>query len=232
MHETDSLHHKTFLITGGNSGIGLHLAQHLASQGAHLILLGKNATKLQKAQELITSQYGTKPLLCQFNLANAVADDYQYLQESLKGEIDCLDGLIHCAGILDKLTPLEHMPMAQWQQTLQVNLNARFLLTKQCIPLLRKSQQSLLLFILSELSERSGQACWGPYQAADAATKIMAECLQQELSYSSINIQTLTLPAVKTALRHKVFPFEPEAKHITVEQLSTYWEKIPFFSSN
>lgn len=221
-----SLKHKNYLISGGNSGIGLELAKDLASRGATIILLGKNKKKLDEAIKHLREQYQADVHACQFNLATAIADDYLQLGTEISDEFSQLNGLIHCAGILDKLTPLEHMAMAQWQQTLQVNLNARMLLTQTLLPLLKKPSVANLLFIVSQINNQPGQPCWGAYQAADCACRSLAQTLKQELSHTNIQINTLELPATDTALRRKVFPFEPEEKKLTIDQISPYWQEL------
>lgn len=215
-----------FLITGASSGIGLNLAEYLASQGINLILLGKNQKRLLDAKEQVLMQSQVEVILCPFNLANAQADDYLVLEQQLSQTICQLDGLVHCAGIINQLTPLENMSMLQWQQTIQVNLNARFLLTKHCLNLLRKSSSSKLLFIQSELANLKGQANWGAYQVAETATKTLVEILHHELSHTNITIDSTQLPPIATKLRKKIYPFEEESKLLSLDELSRQWSTL------
>jgi len=215
-----------YLITGASSGIGLSLAEYLAAQGFNLILLSKNQKNLLDAKEKLLAKTKVDILLCPFNLANAQADDYLELKRQLSQSISQLDGLVHCAGIINQLTPLENMSMLQWQQTIQVNLNARFLLTKHCLDLLRKASKAQLLFIQSELTVLKGQANWGAYQVTETATKTLVEILQHELSHTKITIDSILLPPIATKLRKKIYPFEDETKRLSLDELSQRWPTI------
>lgn len=215
-----------YLITGASSGIGLNLAQYLASQQANLILLGKNKKNLLDTRKGLLKDNRIDILLCPFNLANSTADDYHHLQQELSQSINKLDGLIHCAGILCQLTPLEHMSMAQWHQTIQVNLNARFLMTQCCLPLLRQAKKAKIYFILSDLSQQQGIANWGAYQVAETACKTMHEILTQELAHTSIGTESIILPPVDTPMIKKVCPFADNDKLLALDKLKERWVNI------
>ena len=73
-------------------------------------------------------------------------DECQGLIDQIQTTFGRLDGLLHNAAHLHGLTPLSHFPIEEWYRTLQVNLNAPFLLTRCCLPLLMASRDASVLF--------------------------------------------------------------------------------------
>lgn len=220
------LENKTVLVSGATSGIGKACALALAKQGAQLILLASCAKKLAKTGEEISQYNCPEPLLCPFNLLHATAEHYLQLTEELTAKYDHLDGLIHCAGKLDKLTPLEYTSMLQWQSLIQINLNSRFLLTQACLPLLRSARKSQLLFVLSQKARQAGQAHWGPYQVSDHGTRALFEILAEELENTPVNVNAIELPPCDTPLRRRVYPFEDQSQLSQPHDFDCMWTQL------
>ena len=57
-------------------------------------------------------------------------EEYSDLAKSVAKQVGALDGIIHNAALLGARTPLEFYPAQDWQQVMQVNVNAVFYLTK------------------------------------------------------------------------------------------------------
>ena len=53
---------KVAIVTGGNGGIGLGIAEGLAQAGAKLAIIGRNAEKSQTAAKVLSEQTGSEPL--------------------------------------------------------------------------------------------------------------------------------------------------------------------------
>ena len=163
------LSNQTLLITGASHGIGKAAALFCASQNAKVILLGSNEKALEQCYDKIMSFKKQTPLICTFNLESAVAADYETLKSTLEEQGEHLDGLIHCAGQLKSLRPIEHTSLKQWHQLMQVNTNARFALTHTLLPLLQKSKKAHLIFTLSNKAFTPGEAYWSTYQVTEKA---------------------------------------------------------------
>lgn len=211
---------KTILITGASSGIGKAASIALARKGAEIILLASNEKALEECHDEIAALGQEKPLICTFDLINATIKEYQALEAVLDDKIEQLDGLIHAAGQLQSLTPLAYTSMLQWHQVIQLNLNARFALTKVCLPYLQKSDRGRLLFLLSEMAKKKGQAHWGAYQVSEQATRSLFEIFSDELDKSSICVNALEIPPCDTRLRRKAYPFEDREHLIQPDDLA------------
>ncbi len=106
--ETGSIHaDKTYLITGGLGGLGLTVADWLASKGAsHLVLLGRSAGS-EEARRAVQSleERGITVRLAQGDVANG--DDVARVLAEIERDLPPLRGIIHAAGVLDDRTLLQ-----------------------------------------------------------------------------------------------------------------------------
>ena len=73
-----------------------------------------------------------------------------------------LDGVLHNAGLLGDICPMDEQKPEVWQQVMQVNVNGTFMLTQALLPLLLRSDAGSLVFTSSSVG-RQGRANWGAY---------------------------------------------------------------------
>ncbi len=71
-----------------------------------------------------------------------------------------LDGLLHNAGMLGQLAPIEHYDVPTWCRVLQVNLTSAFVLTQILLPLLKRSEDASIVFTASSVG-RAGRRLLG-----------------------------------------------------------------------
>ena len=219
------LSNKTILITGASHGLGKAAAKFCASLNAKVILLASNEKALEQCYDEILALKKQTPLICTFNLESAIADDYLKLKNSLIEQNETLDGLIHCAGKLKSLSPIENTSLLQWHSLMQVNLNARFALTQTLIPLLKKSAQANLIFAGSDRSFNKGQAYWSAYQVSEKASMTLFEILAEELEESSIKVNAVHAPDLNTKLRKQAFPFEENNNLLEPSAINELWQQ-------
>lgn len=204
----DLLDGRTILITGAGDGIGRAVALACARHGASVVLLGRTIAKLEKVYDEIEAQARGQAAIYPMNLEGAAPEAYADLANTLDVEFGRLDGLLHNAAELGTLTPLGYYEVELWYRVMQVNLNAPFLLTRACLPLLRKSDAASVLFTLSELSDR-GRAYWGAYGASQSALRGLLETLADETENDTgLRVNGIDPGPVRTAMRTKAYPAE------------------------
>ena len=119
---------KVVLVTGGGSGIGRCCAHELASLGASVILLGRDAAKLERVSDEIREDGGTvDAVACDIRDEEAVRDAIAQIVER-HGRIDLL---VNNAGGQFP-APLEHISAKGWQAVLNTNLMGGFLVAREC----------------------------------------------------------------------------------------------------
>ncbi len=203
------LANKVILITGASRGIGRAVAKELAANGATVILLSRTIHDLESLYDEIVAAEHPQPTIYPFNLCNTTPVDYDDLRRAIVDQYGRLDGLIHNAGILGALTPLEHFNLQTWYQVMQVNLNATLLLTQATMPLLKQSEAGSIIFTLTELNNRP-KANWGAYAVASAGCEALMKMLAVECqNLTRVRVNAIRPDKVKTLLRNEAYPAEP-----------------------
>ncbi len=196
------------LITGAGDGIGRAAAIACAQHGASVILLGRTAKKLEKVYDEIIRQGWPQPAILPLDLATATPLHYEQLAQTLEKEFGQLDGLLHNAADTGTLTPLEHYTPEMWFRVMQVNLNAAWLLTRACLPLLNKSTDASIIVTTADVGRR-GRAYWGAYGVSCFGLEGLMQILADELaSTERIRVNSLDPDIVRTGLRSRLYPGE------------------------
>ncbi len=224
-----SLKDQVILITGAGGGLGSTAALVLAKQGAHIVLLDKNIPKLEIIYDAIVDSNSPKPTLYPFDLAGATEVQYQDLADTLDKTYGSIHGLLHSAVELSAYTPVEIHETKDWGHTLNVNLNAAFLLSRVLLPVLKKSDNASIVFT-SDSTARKASAYSGAYGVSKIALEGFAKILAEELESSQkIRVNTLVPGAVDSPLRKKLFPGEDKSKLPAMESLNDVYTYL--FSS-
>jgi len=204
----DLLAGRTILVTGAGDGIGRAAAIRFASHGATVILLGRTIPKLEAVYDAIEAEGGPQPAIYPMNLEVATPHDYQQLREKLGSEFGALHGLLHNAAELKYLSRIDDFDMEAWYQILQINLNAPFMLTQACLPLLRKAEDASVLFT-SDRVGRKGKAYWGAYGVSKFGLEGLMQILAEETRDSSpIRVNSIDPGPTRTRLRALAYPGE------------------------
>lgn len=202
----DLLKDRVILVTGAGSGIGRAAARQLAARGATVILLGRTIRKLEQAYDDIERAGGPKPAIYPMNLEGATPKDYADLARVLEGEFGRLDGLLHNAALFERLTPITNYDVELWYRTLQVNLNAPFLLTHALLGLLNRSADASVVFTDDRVGE-DGQAYWGAYAVAKGGARTLMKILANELETNTpIRVNSVDPGQVRTGLTLRAYP--------------------------
>lgn len=224
-----SLKDQVILITGAGGGLGSTAALALAKQGAHIVLLDKNIPKLEKSYDAIVDSNSPKPTLYPFDLAGATEVQYQELADTLDKTYGSIQGLLHSAVELSAYTPVEIHETKDWGHTLNVNLNAVFLLSRVMLPVLQKSVKASIVFT-SDSSARKPSAYSGAYGVSKIALEGFAKILAEELeSLQKIRVNILVPGPVDSPLRKKLFPAEDKSKLPAMDSLNNIYTYL--FSS-
>nr|WP_297457049.1 YciK family oxidoreductase [uncultured Halomonas sp.] len=204
----DLLDGRIILVTGAGDGIGRAAALAYARHGATVILLGRTIAKLEAVYDEIETAGGPQPAIFPLNFEGATLKDYQDMAETLDKEFGRLDGILHNAGLLGRITPFEQYNPQLWEQVMQVNINGPIWMTQALLPLLKSSSDASVIFTTSSVG-RKGRAFWGAYSVSKFATEGFVEVLADELeNLSEIRVNSLNPGATRTQMRKTAFPGE------------------------
>lgn len=217
----DLLAGRTILVTGAGDGIGRAVSSAFAAHGATVILLGRTTPKLEAVYDEIVSAGGPQPAIYPMDLEGATPGDHRQLAENIASQLGRLDGLLHNAGLLGSLTPIAHYDPVEWLRVVQVNLNAPFLLTQSCLPLLERAPEASIVFTSSGVGRR-GRAYWGAYGASKFGVEGLMQILADELEENSaVRVNSLNPGRVRTAMRAAAYPAENPASLLTPAEIVT-----------
>lgn len=195
-------------ITGASAGIGRAVALACAAHQGQVVLIGRNAARLEAVHAEIAALSAPEASIAVLDLEHAVARDYDQLADALLERYGRLDGLLHNAGILGTLTPIEHYDVPTWCRVMHVNVTAAFALTQVLIPALKKSADASVLFTSSTVG-REGRAYWGAYAASKFALEGLSQVLAAELeNISQVRVNVINPGRTRTAMRRQAYPAE------------------------
>ncbi|MCP5281409.1 MAG: SDR family oxidoreductase [Rhodoferax sp.] len=179
------------LVTGAGSGIGLATAQVLLARGARVAGVVQSAAQAEHLQ--------------------AVVPQVAVLEQDLRDDAACaalparaaramggLDGLACCAGIFYKKGS-DDTTLQEWRQTLELNLNATFVLTRAAIAWMRQSPASAgsVVVVTSQIG-LVGHARGAAYAASKAGLNGMVKSLALEWAQAGIRVNAVGPGPVQT----------------------------------
>jgi NAD(P)-dependent dehydrogenase (short-subunit alcohol dehydrogenase family) len=204
----DLLRDRIVLITGASDGIGKAVALAAAAHGATVILHGRNVRKLEAVYDTIVNAGQPRPSILPLDLEKAGPSEYEQLVGAIDKEFGRLDVLLHNAGMLGERAPIEHYDVAKWLRTMHVNVNAPFILTRSCLPLLRRSQDASIVFTSSGVVPRP-RAFWGAYLVSKWGSDGLMHLLADELeSTQTVRVNSINPGKVRTNMRLQAYPAE------------------------
>ncbi len=215
----DALANRVVLVTGAGDGIGRAVARAAAAHGATVMLLGRTTRKLESVYDEIVDAGHPKPGIVPLNLEGAVMKDYEDLAATIEREFGRLDGLVHNAGLLGSLAPIEHYDPMEWHKVLHVNLSAPFLMTRACLPVLKASADASVVFVSSSVGRR-GRAYWGAYAVSKFGLEGLMQTLADETEKNAVlRCNSLNPGATRTSMRRQAYPGEDPDALKTPEQI-------------
>jgi NAD(P)-dependent dehydrogenase (short-subunit alcohol dehydrogenase family) len=208
----DELRGRVIAITGAGDGIGRAVALAAAAHGAELVLIGRSVSKLEAVHAQIAALHKAEASISALDLEKAIARDYDALADALQRRYGRLDGLLHNAGILGVLAPIEHYDVPTWCRVLHVNLTAAFALTQVLLPLLRGSPDASIVFTSSGAG-RHANAYWGAYAVSKFGIEALSRILAEELeSGGNPRVNAINPGPVRTRMRRQAFPAEDTSR--------------------
>ncbi|GAB7220501.1 YciK family oxidoreductase [Vibrio comitans] len=207
---TDALKDKIILVTGAGDGIGKQAALSYAQHGATVILLGRTVNKLEKTYDEIVNAGYPEPAIVPLDMQGATKQHYIDMAETIEGQYGRLDGLLHNAGVLGIISPFDQIEEDTFDEVIQINVKAQFLMTQALMPLIRKAKFGRIVFTSSTVGH-IGRALWGSYAISKFATEGMMQVLADELSNTNVRINAINPGATRTSMRAGAYPAEDSA---------------------
>ncbi|GAL25388.1 hypothetical protein JCM19239_6308 [Vibrio variabilis] len=198
----EALQGKVILVTGAGAGIGRQAALSYAEHGATVILLGRNVNNLELVYDEIEKRGYPQPAIIPLDLKGATKQNYVDMAETIENQFGQLDGVLHNAGVLGTLSPFDQIDEETFDDVMQINVKAEFLMTQALLPILKKAEAGRIVFTSSTVGH-SGRAFWGTYAISKFAVEGMMQILADELSDTAIRVNAINPGATRTRMREK-----------------------------
>ncbi|MFM1869237.1 MAG: 3-oxoacyl-[acyl-carrier-protein] reductase FabG [Planctomycetota bacterium] len=181
------------IVTGASRGIGRAIAERLAKDGRHVVLVARSAEGLAATDAAIKAAGGS----CEIrpcDIANSA--DVQQLVDGVAETHGRLDILVNNAGIT-RDTLLLRMTDEQWDEVLNVNLRSVFVACRAALrPMMRgKFGRIVNIGSVSGLSGNAGQA---NYAAAKAALVGFTKTVAKEMGAKNITANVVAPGFIET----------------------------------
>ena len=205
------LEQQVAVITGASSGVGRSIALALATKGAHLALVGRNAGRLREVQRL-----------CRANTSNVRSYRVDLLsnpqlrcfRRQVERDFGGVDLLIHSAGVIAFGT-VAQAKLEDFDRQFRCNVRAPFALTQLLLPTLmaRKGQ----IVFVNSTAGLVAAAGVSQYAATKHALKAIADSLREEINAHGVRVLTIYLGRTATPMQAHVH--EAEGKTYSPERL-------------
>ena len=206
----NSLANKIILVVGAGNGIGREAALTYAKLGAVVILSGKTVEKLEKVYDEIIAQGSPEPAIIPLDLKGATKQHYHDMASTIANQFGHLDGVLMNASMLGELNPFTQIHEQIWDDVMQVNLKAQYLMAQALIPTLLLADKASLVFTSSGVGNK-GRAFWGAYSISKFATEGMMQVIADEYDNSTLRCNAINPGATATTMRASAYPAEDQS---------------------
>jgi NAD(P)-dependent dehydrogenase (short-subunit alcohol dehydrogenase family) len=185
---------KVAIVTGGTSGIGFAIAQELASQGAQVIVTGRNREKLDKA----VLDFGGDVAAVQADVSNL--EDLDRLYDHVKAQYGRLDLLVANAGA-GEVVPLSSITEDHVDRALSTNIKGVLFTVQKALPLMGEGGSIVIIGSTSSIQPPAGMSVYG---GTKAAVRAMVRAWVLDIKGSGVRINIVSpgpvdTPSLRTA---------------------------------
>lgn len=175
------------VITGGSKGLGLAMAEALASAGANVMIVNRNQKEGQAAASRIASLYGVQAIAHSTDVTNESM--VQSMADHAMSTFGRIDVLINNAGINIR-GPIDALSYDQFKRVMDVNVNGVWLASKAVVPHMKAARYGKIINVASTLG-LVGLSDRTPYTSSKGAVVQMTRALALELAPHQINVNAI-----------------------------------------
>ncbi|MDF3340001.1 SDR family oxidoreductase [Mycolicibacterium septicum] len=197
-----SLKDRTYLVTGGGSGIGKGAAAGIVAAGGDALLIGRNADKLSAAAEELAAQ---GPGSVRYEPADVTnEDEVRRAVDAATAWHGQLHGVVHSAGGSLTIGPITQIDSELWRQTVDLNVNGTMYLIKHAGREMVRGGGGSFVGI-SSIASSNTHRWFGAYGVSKAAFDHLLKLAADELGPSSVRFNSIRPGLTRTEMVGPVF---------------------------
>lgn len=193
-----SFEDRTYLVTGGGSGIGKGVAAGLAAAGAAVVIVGRDGDKLETAAQEIAPTSGGGEIRCE---PADITDEDQTVRvvEAATAWHGRLHGVVHCAGGSQTIGPITQVDSDAWRRTVDLNVNGTMYVLKHAARELVRGGGGSFVGI-SSIAASNTHRWFGAYGVTKSALDHLMMLAADELGPSWVRVNGIRPGLISTDL--------------------------------
>ena len=199
---------RTAVVTGGGSGLGAAIARSLHAAGAHVVVVGRDAAKLDR----VAADLGSRARGISCDVSDPASVDA--LREQLAGTDVSI--LVNNAGIPGPVAALTDIDVADWDEVFAVNVRGTFLLCKALLPGMVERGDGDVINVAS-VSGKRPLAHRTPYCASKMAVIGLTSTLAFEVGPAGVRVNSLSPGPVQGPRMERNFRLEAERSGTSID---------------
>jgi NADP-dependent 3-hydroxy acid dehydrogenase YdfG len=216
--QPSTLEGKVAWITGGGSGIGLAAGLELARAGAHVVLSGRSAETLKKAQKEVKEA----------ETAGGVGAGAAQTILKQHGRIDIL---VNSAGINLPQRNFRNVAIEGWDEIVAINLSGTFYPCHAVLPAMREKKQGLIINIASWFGRYPNDLGGPGYNATKRAVIALTETINIEEAANGIRASSILPGEVATPILEKRPVPPPQSERVRMLQAEDLGKAVLFIAT-
>lgn len=195
-----SLTDRTYLVTGGGSGIGKGVAAALVAAGAQVMIIGRNADRLAAALAEIEAHAGAGSGAVRYEPTDVTnEDEVANAVEAATAWTGRLHGAVHCAGGSETIGPITQIDSGAWRRTVDLNVNGTmYVLKHSAREMVRGGGGSFVA--ISSIAASNTHRWFGAYGPTKSAIDHLMKVAADELGRSWVRFNAIRPGLVRTDL--------------------------------
>jgi NAD(P)-dependent dehydrogenase (short-subunit alcohol dehydrogenase family) len=202
-----SLAGRTALVTGGGSGLGAAIAEHLTRAGARVVVTGRRPEPLHE----VAGRLGARAEVCDVAdpaAVDALADRLRDAEVSI---------LVNNAGIAGPVAPLTEIAPDEWDEVFAVNVRGTYLVCRAFLPPMVERGDGDVINLAS-VSGKRPLTRRTPYCASKMAVLGLTSTLAFEVGPAGVRVNALSPGPVEGDRMDRNFRLEAERTGTSVEE--------------
>lgn len=195
---------KIAIVTGSGGGIGAAIAQRFASEGAHVWVTDINGETAEETVRKIKAGSGAATAMA---VDVSKGQDVTALLRNIESAHGYVDVVVNNAGIIVR-GEVRQLSDSDWTKLREVNLDAILRVSRDALPLLRKSKSASLINISSIMAHR-GLRPLAAYTATKGAVTALTKGLAVEYAPFNVRVNSIAPGYVETAITDRLLRLPP-----------------------
>jgi 7-alpha-hydroxysteroid dehydrogenase len=195
-----SLADRTYIVTGGGSGIGKGVAAEVVASGGDVVLVGRNADRLAAARDEIEAQAGDGAGSVSYEPADVTnEDEVDRMVEAATAWRGRLNGVVHCAGGSETIGPITQVDSEAWRRTVDLNVNGTMYVLKHSAREMVRGGGGSFIGI-SSIAASNTHRWFGAYGVSKSAIDHLMQLGADELGASWVRVNSIRPGLIRTEL--------------------------------